>query len=68
MGYKITVLHTNDHHGRFWKNADGEGGMAAQKTVVDRIRALGWTCRLPTREALRNSLTSMLRDFEGGRL
>ncbi len=36
---KITVLHTNDHHGRFWKNADGEGGLAAQKTLVDRIRA-----------------------------
>lgn len=39
VAYKITVLHTNDHHGRFWKNADGEGGMAAQKTLVDRIRA-----------------------------
>ncbi len=38
-GTRITVLHTNDHHGRFWKNADGEGGLAAQKTLVDRIRA-----------------------------
>ncbi|OYU46313.1 MAG: bifunctional UDP-sugar hydrolase/5'-nucleotidase [Burkholderiales bacterium PBB4] len=35
---KITILHTNDHHGRFWKNADGEYGMAARKTVVDAIR------------------------------
>lgn len=37
--YRITVLHTNDHHGRFWKNGDGEYGMAARKTVIDRIRS-----------------------------
>lgn len=36
---KLTVLHTNDHHGRFWTNADGEYGMAARKTLIDRIRA-----------------------------
>ncbi len=36
---KLTLLHTNDHHGRFWANADGEYGMAARKTLVDRIRA-----------------------------
>jgi 5'-nucleotidase/UDP-sugar diphosphatase len=36
--YHITVLHTNDHHGRFWKNQDGEYGMSARKTVVDAIR------------------------------
>lgn len=36
---KITILHTNDHHGRFWKNKDGEYGMAARKTVIDGIRA-----------------------------
>ena len=35
----ITILHTNDHHGRFWKNSNGEYGMAARKTVVDAIRA-----------------------------
>jgi len=35
----ITILHTNDHHGRFWQNNDGEYGMAARKTVVDAIRA-----------------------------
>ncbi|MEN9891086.1 MAG: hypothetical protein RLY78_1381, partial [Pseudomonadota bacterium] len=27
---KLTVLHTNDHHGRFWANADGEYGLAAR--------------------------------------
>ncbi|OYU68412.1 MAG: bifunctional UDP-sugar hydrolase/5'-nucleotidase, partial [Burkholderiales bacterium PBB5] len=36
---KLTILHTNDHHGRFWTNADGEGGLAARKTVIDRLRA-----------------------------
>jgi len=36
--YMLTVLHTNDHHGRFWKNRDGEYGMAARKTVIDAIR------------------------------
>jgi 5'-nucleotidase/UDP-sugar diphosphatase len=36
---KLTVLHTNDHHGRFWANADGEYGLAARKTLIDRIRA-----------------------------
>ena len=36
---KLTILHTNDHHGRFWPNGDGEYGMAARKTLIDRIRA-----------------------------
>ncbi|MEL0629630.1 bifunctional UDP-sugar hydrolase/5'-nucleotidase UshA [Psychromonas aquatilis] len=36
--YNITVLHTNDHHGRFWQNRYGEYGMAARKTLVDQIR------------------------------
>ncbi len=36
---RLTILHTNDHHGRFWKNGDGEYGMAARKTVIDGIRA-----------------------------
>ncbi len=36
---RLTILHTNDHHGRFWPNADGEYGMAARKTAIDRVRA-----------------------------
>lgn len=36
--YHITILHTNDHHGHFWRNEQGEYGLAAQKTMVDRIR------------------------------
>jgi 5'-nucleotidase/UDP-sugar diphosphatase len=35
----FTVLHTNDNHGRFWSNSDGEYGMAARKTLIDQIRA-----------------------------
>ncbi len=37
--YRLTVLHTNDHHGRFWPNRHGEYGMAARKTLIDQIRA-----------------------------
>ncbi|HBA6941618.1 TPA: bifunctional UDP-sugar hydrolase/5'-nucleotidase [Escherichia coli] len=36
--YKITILHTNDHHGHFWRNEYGEYGLAAQKTLIDGIR------------------------------
>lgn len=37
--YHFTILHTNDHHGRFWKNSDGEYGLSAQKTLIDQIRS-----------------------------
>ncbi|HEU4460278.1 MAG TPA: 5'-nucleotidase C-terminal domain-containing protein [Methylibium sp.] len=36
---RLTVLHTNDHHGRFWRGADGEAGLAARRTIVDAVRA-----------------------------
>jgi 5'-nucleotidase / UDP-sugar diphosphatase len=36
---KFTILHTNDNHGRFWQNSDGEYGMAARKTLIDTIRS-----------------------------
>ena len=36
--YSLTILHTNDHHGRFWKNRRNEYGMAARRTLIDRIR------------------------------
>ncbi|WP_105258756.1 bifunctional UDP-sugar hydrolase/5'-nucleotidase UshA [Pseudoalteromonas sp. T1lg88] len=35
----LTVLHTNDHHGRFWPNAQGEYGMAARATLLTQLRA-----------------------------
>ncbi len=39
QSYKLTILHTNDNHGRFWSNRHGEYGMAARKTLIDSIRA-----------------------------
>lgn len=36
--YKITILHTNDHHGHFWRSDEREYGLAAQKTLVDSVR------------------------------
>ncbi len=36
--YRLTVLHTNDTHGRFWANEHGEYGQAAQQTLVKNIR------------------------------
>ncbi len=36
--YRVTILHTNDNHGRFWHNRNGEYGMAARKTLIDNIR------------------------------
>ncbi len=35
---ELTILHTNDHHGRFWPNKRGEYGMPARKTLIDAIR------------------------------
>lgn len=35
---QFTILHTNDNHGKFWRNRHGEMGMAARKTLIDRIR------------------------------
>lgn len=37
-GVDLTVMHTNDNHGRFWKNKNGEYGMAARKTLIENIR------------------------------
>lgn len=36
--YKLTVLHTNDHHGRFWQDSKGRYGMAARMTLIESIR------------------------------
>lgn len=37
--YHLTILHTNDQHGHFAPNEKGEGGLAAQKALIDAIRA-----------------------------
>ena len=36
--YKLTILHTNDHHGRFWPNKDGELGLAPRATLIKNLR------------------------------
>lgn len=36
--YSLTILHTNDNHGNFWKNKYGERGMAARATLINNIR------------------------------
>lgn len=36
--YKLTILHTNDHHGRFWPNKDGELGLAPRATLIQNLR------------------------------
>lgn len=36
---RLTVLHTNDHHGHHWRDAQGQAGLAARKTLVDAVRA-----------------------------
>lgn len=35
---RFSILHSNDHHGRFWRNRHDEYGMAARKTLVDTQR------------------------------
>jgi 5'-nucleotidase/UDP-sugar diphosphatase len=35
---KLTILHTNDHHGRFWSNRDGEYGLAARATLINELK------------------------------
>ncbi|MDC9720792.1 MAG: bifunctional UDP-sugar hydrolase/5'-nucleotidase UshA [Gammaproteobacteria bacterium] len=36
--YNLTILHTNDNHGRFWPNRHGEYGMAARAALIQGIR------------------------------
>ena len=41
--YRLTILHTNDHHGHFQKfnpyPVKDVGGLAAQSTLVNIVRA-----------------------------
>lgn len=48
---------------RGWK-----GDVPVVRLNTDRIRALGWQCRLNTREALGASLDALLNDVRAGRL
>ncbi len=35
---RFTILHTNDHHGRFWPSSRGEWGMPARMTLLRQLR------------------------------
>jgi UDP-glucose 4-epimerase len=48
---------------RGWK-----GDVPVVRLDIGRIRALGWKCRLGTREALRSSMAEMVDDARAGRL
>ena len=48
---------------RGWK-----GDVPIVRMNTDRIRSLGWTCGLNTKEALRQSMLAMLSDIKSGRL
>nr|WP_241391563.1 bifunctional UDP-sugar hydrolase/5'-nucleotidase UshA [Yersinia frederiksenii]ULG19856.1 bifunctional metallophosphatase/5'-nucleotidase [Yersinia frederiksenii] len=34
----FTVLHTNDHHGAYWEDASGNGGLANRQALIEGIR------------------------------
>lgn len=44
------------------------GDVPVVRLNTDKIRALGWSNRLPTRDAMRSALESMARDVRSGRL
>jgi UDP-glucose 4-epimerase len=45
-----------------------KGDVPVVRLNTDRIRALGWRCERPTREALREALTALIADARVGRL
>jgi 5'-nucleotidase/UDP-sugar diphosphatase len=36
--FTLQILHTNDHHGHYLQDSKGQIGMAARKTLVDKLR------------------------------
>ena len=49
-------------------NRGWKGDVPVVRLNTDRIRALGWICRSSSRQALRESMLSMLVDLKAGRL
>jgi UDP-glucose 4-epimerase len=49
-------------------NRGWKGDVPIVRLNTDRIRSLGWVCRLRTRDALRESMLAMLPDVRAGRL
>lgn len=36
---KLRILHTNDHHGHYLQDRNGQAGMAARKTLINQLRS-----------------------------
>ena len=69
--YKLTILHTNDHHGRFWPNKEGELGLAPRATLIQKLRGED---KFPPLDALMRAVDSyngvvviVSGEHEGGR-
>jgi UDP-glucose 4-epimerase len=58
---RVELEYTGGNRG--WK-----GDVPIVRLNTDRIRSLGWTCGLNTKEALRQSMLAMLPDIRAGRL
>ncbi|HEX6504796.1 MAG TPA: NAD-dependent epimerase/dehydratase family protein [Terriglobales bacterium] len=67
----VSCAGLKDHEVRFeytGGNRGWKGDVPIVRLNTDRIRGLGWTCSLPTRDALRDSMLAMLPDLKAGRL
>ncbi|MFN7131284.1 MAG: hypothetical protein ACK4N5_04330, partial [Myxococcales bacterium] len=49
-------------------NRGWKGDVPVVRLNTDRIQSLGWKCERSSREALRQSILSMLEDFKAGRM
>jgi UDP-glucose 4-epimerase len=58
---RVTFHFTGGDRG--WK-----GDVPIVRLATDRIRALGWRCERPSREALRAAIKAMIPDMEAGRM
>jgi UDP-glucose 4-epimerase len=58
---RVTFAYTGGDRG--WK-----GDVPIVRLATDRIRAHGWRCERPSREALRAAITAMIPDMEAGRM
>ena len=69
LAVEVAGLKREQVHFEFTGGSRGwKGDVPIVRLNTDRIRSIGWTCQLKTREALRASMKAMLRDARLGRL